>query len=196
MLAVNPSRNFGVCRLKSDTSNDHRSTPSVKPSITVSVHILTSLVQGQHLFKSKRQKLTVSASLSFLPLLILAGTFCPVFGVNLTPSFKSCGLLTGHHHFTSFEQMFSISHRQECICGQSFDDAGAFTRHKRKCSKGKKRLADVLSLAKESHHAKKYRIEGNTPTSSSHTSNETVTTVTSHPILCTPSCVYTQPCSP
>ena len=67
--------------------------------------------------------------------------------------------------------MFSTSHRQECICGRSFDDAGAFTRHKRKCLKGKKRLADVLSLAKESHHAKKCRIE--TSASSSHTSNET-----------------------
>ena len=67
--------------------------------------------------------------------------------------------------------MFSTGNWQECICGRSFDDAGAFTRHKKKCLKGKKRLADVLSLAKESHHAKKCRIE--TSASSSHTSNET-----------------------
>ena len=69
--------------------------------------------------------------------------------------------------------MFSTSHRQECICGQSFNDAGAFTRHKRKCLKGKKRLADVLNLAKESHYAKKCRIQSNTPASTSHISNET-----------------------
>ena len=63
--------------------------------------------------------------------------------------------------------MFSTGRCQECICGRSFDDAGAFTRHKKNCLKGRKRLAKALSHAKESHRAKRCRIEGNTPASSS-----------------------------
>ena len=56
--------------------------------------------------------------------------------------------------------MISTSYRQECLCGRSFEDSGAFTRHKKNCVKGKKRLADVLSHAKDSYHSKKSRIEG------------------------------------
>ena len=56
--------------------------------------------------------------------------------------------------------MISTSYHQECLCGRSFDDSGAFTRHKKNCVKGKKRLADVLSHVKDSYHSKKCRIEG------------------------------------
>ena len=54
--------------------------------------------------------------------------------------------------------MISSSYRQECLCGRLFDDAGAFTRHKKMCLKGKKRLASVLAHAKESYHHKKCRV--------------------------------------
>ena len=70
--------------------------------------------------------------------------------------------------------MFSTGRCQECVCGRSFDDAGAFTRHKKNCLKGRKHLANALSHAKESHRAKKCRINGNTPaSSSSHIPSET-----------------------
>lgn len=54
--------------------------------------------------------------------------------------------------------MFSGSN-QTCICGRFFDNAGAFTRHKKSCQEGKKRLANVLSQAKESRSRKKRRVE-------------------------------------
>ena len=54
--------------------------------------------------------------------------------------------------------MISSSYRQECLCGRSFDNTGAFTRHKKACLKGKKRLASVLTQAKESYHRKKCRV--------------------------------------
>ena len=63
--------------------------------------------------------------------------------------------------------MIPTSYRQECPCGQSFDDTGALTRHKKNCVKGKKRLANVLSHAKESYHSKKCRIEENKDSASS-----------------------------
>ena len=55
--------------------------------------------------------------------------------------------------------MISSSYRQECLCGRSFDNTGAFTRHKKTCLKGKKRLASVLTGAKELYHHKKRRVE-------------------------------------
>ena len=55
--------------------------------------------------------------------------------------------------------MISTSYCQQCLCGRSFDDTGAFTRHKKICLKSKKRLANVLNHAKESHRSKKRRIE-------------------------------------
>jgi len=56
--------------------------------------------------------------------------------------------------------MISTSSFQECLCGCSFDNTGAFTRHKKTCSKGKKRLAHVLQHAKELYHRKKSHIGG------------------------------------
>lgn len=56
--------------------------------------------------------------------------------------------------------MFSSSN-QECVCGRSFDNTGAFTRHKKNCQQGKKRLATALRQAKEVHLNKKRRVEGN-----------------------------------
>ena len=55
--------------------------------------------------------------------------------------------------------MISTSYCQQCLCGRSFDDTGAFTRHKKICLKSKKRLANVLSHTKESYRSKKCRIE-------------------------------------
>lgn len=52
--------------------------------------------------------------------------------------------------------MFSSSN-QTCICGRFFDNAGAFTRHKKSCQEGKKRLAHVLNQAKELHTSRKKR---------------------------------------
>ena len=62
--------------------------------------------------------------------------------------------------------MISTSYCQECPCGRSFDDTGAFTRHKKTCLKGKKRLANVLSHAKESYRSKKCRTEDQSSSSS------------------------------
>ena len=59
------------------------------------------------------------------------------------------------------------SYSQTCLCGRSFDNAGAFTRHKKTCSRAKKRLANTLSHAKESYRTKKCRIEGNKETAGS-----------------------------
>jgi len=67
----------------------------------------------------------------------------------------------------SVVEMFSTSFCQVCLCGRSFDNAGAFTRHRKTCSKGKKRLANALGHAKESYHSKKRRVESGN--SSSHT---------------------------
>lgn len=52
------------------------------------------------------------------------------------------------------------SSNQTCVCGRLFDNAGAFTRHKKGCQKGKKRLANALKQAKEVYHAKKRRVQG------------------------------------
>ena len=56
--------------------------------------------------------------------------------------------------------MITTSYSQTCLCGRSFDNAGAFTRHKNTCSRGRKRLANALSHAKESYRTKKCRVEG------------------------------------
>lgn len=55
--------------------------------------------------------------------------------------------------------MFSNS-TQGCICGRSFDDSGAFTRHKKTCRKGKKHLAIALRQVKDTHLHKKRHVEG------------------------------------
>lgn len=48
---------------------------------------------------------------------------------------------------------------QECLgCGRTFSDIGAFTKHGKKCSRGKKRLASALGLAKELYESKKRRL--------------------------------------
>lgn len=52
-----------------------------------------------------------------------------------------------------------LNSNQECVCGRLFENAGAFTRHKKICSKGRKHLASVLQHAKETHHRKKRRID-------------------------------------
>lgn len=52
-----------------------------------------------------------------------------------------------------------LNSNQECICGRSFDNAGAFTRHKKNCQKGRKHLASALQRAKETHVRKKRRID-------------------------------------
>lgn len=54
---------------------------------------------------------------------------------------------------------------QECVCGRSFDNAGAFTRHKKTCQEGKKRLAGVLMQAKEVRLRKKRRVKGTSESS-------------------------------
>ena len=55
--------------------------------------------------------------------------------------------------------MISSSYGQECLCGQSFDNAGAFMRHKRTCLNSKKRLANALHHAKELYHHKRCHVE-------------------------------------
>ena len=52
---------------------------------------------------------------------------------------------------------------QTCVCGREFGDLGAFTRHEKGCHKGKKRLSNALSKAKEVYRAKKAKL---TPASS------------------------------
>lgn len=51
--------------------------------------------------------------------------------------------------------MISSSYGQECLCGWSFDNAGAFTRHKRTCLNGRKCLANALHHTKELYHHKR-----------------------------------------
>lgn len=53
----------------------------------------------------------------------------------------------------------SEAFRQVCICGRSFSDAGAFTRHHKTCHKGRKRLSSALVRAKEIYQSKKRRIQ-------------------------------------
>ena len=63
--------------------------------------------------------------------------------------------------------MITTSYSQICLCDRSFDNAGAFTRHKKTCLRGKKRLANALSHAKESYRTKKCRVERSEETVSS-----------------------------
>ena len=63
--------------------------------------------------------------------------------------------------------MITTSYSQICLCGRSFDNAGAFTRHKKTCPRGKKRLANALSHAKESYRIKRCRVEESEETASS-----------------------------
>lgn len=49
---------------------------------------------------------------------------------------------------------------QTCVCGRSYTDIGAFTRHEKGCRKGMKRLSSALAKAKEIYHAKKARRRG------------------------------------
>jgi hypothetical protein len=46
---------------------------------------------------------------------------------------------------------------QVCICGRSFSDIAAFTKHNRDCRRGKKRLSDALTVAKEIYKSKRPR---------------------------------------
>lgn len=55
--------------------------------------------------------------------------------------------------------MFSTSSEQTCVCGHFFDSAGALTRHKKNCQRGKKRLADALRQAREVYQAKRRRLQ-------------------------------------
>ncbi|KIK25474.1 hypothetical protein PISMIDRAFT_9510 [Pisolithus microcarpus 441] len=43
---------------------------------------------------------------------------------------------------------------QVCICGRSFSDIAAFTRHNRNCQRGKKRLSGALTCVKEIYQNK------------------------------------------
>lgn len=46
---------------------------------------------------------------------------------------------------------------QECIgCGRTFGDIGAFTKHGKRGTRGKKRLANALGRAKELYQSKKH----------------------------------------
>lgn len=45
-----------------------------------------------------------------------------------------------------------------CVCGRTFTDLGGFTRHEKSCRRGKKRLSEALTRAKEVYHAKKARL--------------------------------------
>lgn len=54
-----------------------------------------------------------------------------------------------------------LSSSQECVCGRSFDNARAFTRHKKTCQKGRKRLANALRQARELYYSKRHHVEGN-----------------------------------
>lgn len=49
---------------------------------------------------------------------------------------------------------------QTCICSQAFSDIGAFTHHEKGCAKGKKRLLDALTKAKDVYQAKKGQTGG------------------------------------
>lgn len=46
---------------------------------------------------------------------------------------------------------------QVCICGRSFSNIAAFTKHNRNCQRGKKRLSDALVVAKEIYQNKRPR---------------------------------------
>lgn len=70
--------------------------------------------------------------------------------------------------------MISTSYRQECLCSRSFDNTGAFTRHKKTCLKGKKRLANALNQAQESYYHKKRCCVEDSPSSSQTASLEVV----------------------
>lgn len=47
-----------------------------------------------------------------------------------------------------------------CVCGRTFNDLAAFTRHEKGCRKGKKRLSNALAKAKQYYRAKKPRLGG------------------------------------
>lgn len=49
------------------------------------------------------------------------------------------------------------SFHQTCVCGRQFTDLGPFTRHKKGCSRGKKRLSGALAKAKEVYQRKRAR---------------------------------------
>ena len=80
--------------------------------------------------------------------------------------------------------MITTSYSQICLCGRSFDNAGAFTRHKKTCLRGKKHLANALSHAKESYRTKKCHVEGSEETvSSSHTESSRAVSYTTDGVL-------------
>jgi hypothetical protein len=89
----------------------------------------------------------------------------------------------------------SETFRQVCICGRSFSDAGAFTRHHKTCQKGRKRLSSALIRAKEIYENKKRRIAAESEPCVEHCNvqqQETIrledpTTASSGPSQCGPS---------
>lgn len=48
---------------------------------------------------------------------------------------------------------------QICVCGRTFNDVGAFTRHEKGCRKGRKRLSGALARAKQVFSAKRARLQ-------------------------------------
>ncbi|KAF8835853.1 hypothetical protein BDN67DRAFT_992306 [Paxillus ammoniavirescens] len=48
---------------------------------------------------------------------------------------------------------------QECICGWSFSDVGAFTRHGKLCKRSKKRISGALTQVQELYKSKKHCLE-------------------------------------
>ncbi|KIK11214.1 hypothetical protein PISMIDRAFT_19728 [Pisolithus microcarpus 441] len=58
---------------------------------------------------------------------------------------------------TTFWMTMSREFAQVCICGRSFSDIAAFTRHNRNCQRGKKRLSGALTRVKEIYQNKRPR---------------------------------------
>lgn len=71
---------------------------------------------------------------------------------------------------------------QVCICGRSFSDIAAFTKHNRDCRRGKKRLSDALLVAKEVYRNKRSRrLDGDEETLSASESHGNGTTLVEDP---------------
>jgi hypothetical protein len=60
-----------------------------------------------------------------------------IFSCDFYYSFRSSGLSMGSDYHS------------DCVCGRSFLQPGAFTKHKRTCQSSKKRLASALDKAKQ-----------------------------------------------
>jgi hypothetical protein len=68
-----------------------------------------------------------------------------------------------HYHLSESVMLLSGSHAvhaegsQVCVCGRSFSQSNAFSKHKRSCEKSKKRLSSALEKAKHNWTSKKRR---------------------------------------